>query len=116
MSQVLPTEKKQLRACLLCSLVKTASQFRANGCENCDDLLRMRDYPDRVAECTSSKFEGVIALMQPPESWVARWQRIDKFTRGVYAIRVYGRIPEDVEVELERRNVVYRPRDGSAKD
>ena len=41
---------------------------------------------------------------------------IDKFTRGVYAIRVYGRIPEDVEDDLERKGIVYRPRDGSVKD
>ncbi|CDH56637.1 transcription initiation protein spt4 [Lichtheimia corymbifera JMRC:FSU:9682] len=116
MSQTLPLEKKQLRACLLCSLVKNASQFRANGCENCEELLRMRGRTDRVQECTSNKFEGVIALMQPHESWVARWQRVDKFTRGVYAIRVYGRIPEDIEDDLERRGVIYRPRDGSVRD
>ncbi|CAO3613382.1 unnamed protein product [Cunninghamella blakesleeana] len=55
-------------------------------------------------------------MMQPAESWVARWQRIEKFTRGIYAIRVYGRIPEDVEDELERRRIEYRPRDGSVKE
>lgn len=72
--------------------------------------------------------------MHPKESWVARWQRIgkekkksrdttctkikiiDKFQKGVYAIVVYGRVPEDVEDDLERRGVTYRPRDGSVKD
>ncbi|KAI8366716.1 transcription initiation protein spt4 [Radiomyces spectabilis] len=116
MSGVLPPDKKQLRACLLCSLVKNAAQFRQSGCENCEDLLGMRGSMDRVAECTSSKFEGVIAMMQPQDSWVARWQRIEKFTRGVYAIRVYGRLPEDAEDDLERRGIYYRPRDGSVQD
>lgn len=114
--KVLPQDKKQLRACLLCSLTKNASQFRANGCENCEEILQMRGSMDRVLECTSSKFEGCIAMMSPKESWVGRWQRIDKFTRGVYAIRVYGRIPEDVEDDLARRGIPYRPRDGSVTD
>ncbi|CAO3701091.1 unnamed protein product [Rhizopus microsporus] len=116
MSQVLPIDKKQLRACLLCSLIKNASQFRANGCENCDEILQMRGSMDCVIECTSSKFEGFIAMMNPKESWVGRWQRIDKFTRGLYAIRVYGRIPEDVEDDLARRGIPYKPRDGSMAD
>jgi len=74
--------------------------------------------------------------MHPKDSWVARWQRVgkildnkqmcfnvlkssfylDKFQKGVYAIVVYGRVPEDVEDDLERRGVTYRPRDGSVKD
>lgn len=41
---------------------------------------------------------------------------IDKFTRGIYAVRVSGRIPDDVEDELDRRGITYRPRDGSARD
>ncbi|KAI8060906.1 Spt4/RpoE2 zinc finger-domain-containing protein [Gongronella butleri] len=116
MSHVLPQEKKQLRACLLCSLVKNATQFRQDGCENCEEILRMKGSTDRVTDCTSSKFDGMITLMQPAESWVARWQRIEKFHRGIYAIRVYGRVPEDVEDELDRRGLDYRPRDGSVKD
>lgn len=31
--------------------------------------------------------------------------------RGMYAVRVKGRVPEDVEVELESRGIKYRPRD-----
>ncbi|KAI8988916.1 transcription initiation protein spt4 [Pilobolus umbonatus] len=116
MSQILPTDKKQLRACLLCSLIKNASQFRVNGCENCEEIVQMRGSMDRVSECTSPKFEGTIASMQPRNSWVAKWQRIDKHKMGIYAIRVYGRIPEDVEDELERRGIPYRPRDGTVLD
>lgn len=35
---------------------------------------------------------------------------------GIYAIYVKGRIPEDVEVELESRGIKYRPRDHSDQD
>ncbi|KAK9728068.1 transcription elongation factor spt4 [Basidiobolus ranarum] len=116
MSNIVPTEKRQLRACLLCSLVKNAAQFRQTGCDNCEEILRMRGSNDRVMECTSSTFDGCIAMMKPEESWVARWQRVDKFTKGLYAVRVSGRIPEYVEDELDRRGIKYRPRDGSSKD
>ena len=34
-----------------------------------------------------------------------------KYVRGMYAVRVKGRIPEDVEAELENRGIKYRPRD-----
>ncbi|KAL1929442.1 hypothetical protein VTP01DRAFT_1580 [Rhizomucor pusillus] len=116
MADILPTEKKQLRACMICSLIQTASQFRTNGCANCESILRLRSFPERVNECTSSKFEGMVAMMQPNESWVARWQRIETYQKGIYAIRVYGQIPEEIEDELERRGHKYRPRDGSVKD
>jgi hypothetical protein len=41
---------------------------------------------------------------------------IDKYVRGVYAITVKGRIPEDVEQELEVQGVKYRPRDQTEVD
>ena len=39
-----------------------------------------------------------------------------KCVRGVYAVRVKGRIPEDVEAELENRGIKYRPRDQTDQD
>ena len=30
---------------------------------------------DQVKACTSIQFDGVIAVLKPKESWVARWQR-----------------------------------------
>lgn len=39
-----------------------------------------------------------------------------KYCRGMYAVRVKGRIPEDVEAELESRGIKYRPRDGTEMD
>lgn len=50
-------------------------------------------------------------MIEPSESWVARWQRIDKRMRGIYAVRVTGRAPQDVIDAIEARGGVYRPRD-----
>ncbi|KAI0366227.1 transcription initiation protein spt4 [Pilatotrama ljubarskyi] len=107
---------KQLRACLLCSIIQTPADFRKHGCPNCEELMQMKGYPDRIQACTTTHFEGAIAVINPEDSWVARWQRTSKYVRGMYAVRVKGRIPEDVEAELENRNIKYRPRDGSEQD
>ena len=34
----------------------------------------------------------------------------------MYAVRVKGRVPDDVEAELEARGIRYRPRDQSEQD
>lgn len=53
-------------------------QFEYEGCDNCDEFLRMKNNRDNVYDCTSSNFDGMIALMSPEDSWVAKWQRISK--------------------------------------
>ena len=86
---VVPQDLKNLRACLRCYLVKTDAQFAAEGyglpargcccsywklrCENCP-FLRINEDRDRLWSCTTNSFEGVISMMIPTESWVARWQ------------------------------------------
>jgi transcription elongation factor SPT4 len=42
----------------------------------------MRGQPERVAECTSINFDGMIAMLKPDESWVAKWQRISESPSG----------------------------------
>lgn len=86
----------------------------------------MRGQPERVAECTSINFDGMIAMMDPDQSWVAKWQRIsasaeqsrrclaeraDKKQTGLYAARVTGRPPMDVIEAIEAKGGTYRPRD-----
>jgi len=71
----------------------------------------MKNSADRVTQCTTTSFDGLIAVVDPESSWVAKWQRTSKYVRGLYAIRVRGRVPEDVEHELENRGIRYRPRD-----
>lgn len=91
----------------------------------------MRGQHERVAECTSINFDGMIAMMNPDESWVAKWQRIsqsrssaavrtyssvltpgsDRKQPGLYAARVTGRPPPDVIEAIESKGGTYRPRD-----
>jgi transcription elongation factor SPT4 len=98
----------------------------------------MTNNSERIASCTTTYFDGVIAVVDPEASWVARWQRtcafclfvhcyfgpcllirwfdVAKYVRGMYAVRVKGRIPEDVEAELESRGIKYRSRDQTDQD
>lgn len=39
------------------------------------DGVQMKQSTDRVTSCTTTHFDGVIAVIDPEASWVARWQR-----------------------------------------
>lgn len=83
---------KQLRACLLCSIIQHPMDFRKNGCPNCEELMQvfrdhressllpltssqMKGSPDRISVCTTTYFDGIIAVIDAEASWAARWQR-----------------------------------------
>lgn len=91
---------------MLCSLVKTQLQFQLNGCENCEEVLNYKGDIDKILECTSPSFEGTLALLQPTRSWVGKWQRIEKFQKGIYAI--------DIQEQLLDAGIRYRSRDGTS--
>jgi transcription elongation factor SPT4 len=91
---IVPKNVRNLRACIRCGLIKTYDQFMEYGCENCPHL-EMKTGKRRVEDCTSTSFEGMIALTNPEKSWVARWQGITRKCKGVYAIAVYGDLLED---------------------
>jgi Spt4/RpoE2 zinc finger len=86
-------------------------------------------------QCTTSYFEGAIAILEPNGSWVAKWQRIGKsrtaknyrtfiyfddnyifrniqtlgqFEPGMYAIEVLGELPEDAIEHCENFELEYR--------
>lgn len=40
-------------------------------------------------------------MADPSKSWVAKWQRIDGYVRGIYATKVMGQLPEEVISNLE---------------
>jgi len=103
----IPTTFREQRACMTCSLVKTFTQFYDTGCENCY-FLQMQDNRSRVSECTTAYFEGLIAMMQPKESWVAKWQRIGRLVPGIYAVSVTGELPDSIKKYLEERKYSYR--------
>jgi len=78
--------------------------------------MQLKGSEERVQTCTTHNFDGIIAIIDPETSWVARWQRTSKYVRGMYAVRVKGRIPEEIEAELESRGIKYRPRDQTDQD
>ncbi|KAF8590255.1 transcription initiation protein spt4 [Ramaria rubella] len=102
---------RQLRACLLCSIVQAPNDFKRVGCPNCEEILQLKMNQDRILSCTSAQFDGIIAVVDPDASWVARWQRTSKYVRGMYAARVVGRIPDEIDDDIKGRGMTYRPRD-----
>eukprot|EP00745_Piridium_sociabile_P006580 TRINITY_DN142356_c0_g1_i1.p1 TRINITY_DN142356_c0_g1~~TRINITY_DN142356_c0_g1_i1.p1 ORF type:complete len:118 (-),score=22.45 TRINITY_DN142356_c0_g1_i1:346-699(-) len=113
--QTVPKDLRNLRACLLCSLVKTLEQFEFDGCDNCDNYLHMKGNRDVVYDCTSANFDGLMAMMSPEDSWVAKWQRTERFVKGCYAVSVTGRLPPGVIRNLRGQHIEYRQRDTSQK-
>lgn len=110
---IVPNTMRSLRACLLCSLIKTCDQFEVDGCENCEQWLHLKGDRERVYNCTSSAFEGIIAMMQPNDSWVAKWQHIVGQEKGIYAISVEGKLPPSIVTELKIKGKEYKRRDRS---
>jgi hypothetical protein len=47
--ETLPSSMRNVRACLLCSLVKTVDQFEADGCDNCEQVLMLKHDDQRVS-------------------------------------------------------------------
>ena len=84
----IPSTLKKLRACIACRLVKTEEQFKKEGCENCNPInpINVSNY----LEHTTTNFEGMISLMQPSDSWVAKWNSLVKYLPGLYCISVAG--------------------------
>lgn len=105
----IPNDMRGIRACKRCGILKTTDQFVDHGCENCP-FLDMADNPEKCNECTTAFFEGQSAIMDPRESWAAKWLRVDNYLPGVYAITVTGQFDKDIEEELENRGCRWRCR------
>jgi transcription elongation factor SPT4 len=103
----LPDELKALRACLGCGLVKTFRQFYENGCDNCE-FLGLAENTRRCQECTTSYFEGSVAVLEPQGSWVAKWQRISTFLPGMYAVQVMGELSEEDKDQCRAEGFPFR--------
>jgi transcription elongation factor SPT4 len=76
----------------------------------------MANSPETVGEVTSANFNGMIALADPATSWVAKWQRIDGYVSGMYAVQVIGTLPRTYVQDLQDAGVRYVPRDGPRED
>ena len=88
---------RTLRACMVCSVVQPGPKFSREGCPNCEEFLELRGSSDAVADCTSSVFEGLITLSDPQGSWVAKWQRLQGYVPGTYAVKVVGVVSRRTE-------------------
>jgi transcription elongation factor SPT4 len=97
---------------MLCSIILPQPEFLKNGCPNCDEFLELKDSMDQINECTSSNFNGCIALTDPEKSWVAKWMRLEGYVQGMYAVQVVGQLPEDIVDNLKASGVAFVPRDG----
>jgi transcription elongation factor SPT4 len=102
---------------MVCSIVMTRTRFIKEGCPNCDGSLGMQGHSGaRADDRTSEVFEGLISLADPSTSWVAKWQRLDKYVKGVYAMKFNGKLPDRIVEMMEEADVRYIPRDGSATE
>ncbi|KAL8673847.1 MAG: hypothetical protein Q9168_001759 [Polycauliona sp. 1 TL-2023] len=116
MSFVPGNQQRYLRACMVCSIVQVQQRFVREGCPNCESFLGLQNHQEEVLNCTSQVFEGLITLADPAQSWVARWQRLDGYVPGVYAVKVVGQLPEETIQNIEDAGGRYIPRDGTVHD
>ncbi|KAI9857003.1 MAG: hypothetical protein M1824_005035 [Vezdaea acicularis] len=107
---------RALRACMFCALVLPKEKFLLHGCPNCEDFLLLKNSPERLLTCTSQVFEGLILSSGEPRSWVAKWQRMDGYVRGMYAVKVTGQLPEEVVEDARGAGIRYVRRDGGDAD
>lgn len=81
------SQPRNLYACITCGLVKAAPEWEAGGCENCNPAPM--DTHD-VADQTTTRFSGVIAIMDPSKSWCAKWIRKKKYVPGLYTLHIHA--------------------------
>jgi len=61
-------------------------------------------------EATTQNFEGLVVMLNPEKSWVARWQHIDgRDARGCYALSTTGALPAHL-ISLVREQGLPYPR------
>ncbi|KAH7117943.1 Spt4/RpoE2 zinc finger-domain-containing protein [Dendryphion nanum] len=116
MAYIQPNQQRNMRACMVCSVVRTTQQFQTQGCPNCESFLELRGNLDAVQECTSQVFDGLMTVSDTSRSWVARYQRLEGYVPGVYAVQVEGVLPEEVIAAAENAGIQYIPRDGSVSE
>ena len=63
----------------------------------CVNANEMQGSQERGADFTTSNYDGLICMLHPEQSWVAKWQRIEKRMVGLYAVKVVGHLPEGYE-------------------
>ena len=96
-----------LLACKRCGLLQSFPQFFDNGCPNCP-FLQMIEDNKRVQSCTTPFHAGTYAMIEPNESWMGKWLRLNGGKGGVYAISVKGEWDENIQEILTEGTVRWR--------
>ncbi|GMH78571.1 hypothetical protein TrVE_jg1841 [Triparma verrucosa] len=102
-----PDSLQGMRACKRCGLIKTFQQFYDIGCENCP-FLEMEEDQTRVTDCTSGYYGGITSIIDPNESWMAKWLGLRKALPGCYAMTITGTFPPEIEHVLTERGEKWR--------
>lgn len=76
----------------------------SRGCPNCEDFLHLQGSGEAIGMCTSQVFEGLIVMVNKKRSWVSKWQRMDTYAPGTYAVKVVGTVRYDLVHPAERLN------------
>ena len=87
---------------------------RSQGCDNCA-FLEMKDQTEHVNDFTTSHYEGFVAMLQPTQSWVAKYQRLVDKTPGMYAIDIFEDKPSYLVEFLKQHNIKYMKTTGSGR-
>ena len=79
---------RNLRCCIACRLIKTLEQFYQQGCENCT-FLNLEGDRERIEDCTTTEFQGMLGVVDPGGSWAARYAFMQRErVPGVYSLSV----------------------------
>ncbi|KAF7682933.1 Transcription elongation factor SPT4 [Astathelohania contejeani] len=105
---------KKLKACMNCSRLETNQTFKTTGCPNCP-FLEYHRKSDNLYDGVSDSYQGMIWVIKPEQSWVAKWQRLNKYKEGLYAMTVEGVMPDNLIDKIERNGQTYFQRDFSFK-
>merc|ERR1719498_183946 len=89
LQNIMPVAMNDLRACLICKLIKSTEQWLQNGCENCGEKI----FVYKNLECwTTLNFYGFLIIMDQYRSWVSKYKRHEEKVTGVYALEVQGKL------------------------
>ncbi|XP_045477078.1 transcription elongation factor SPT4-like [Harmonia axyridis] len=111
----LPDGIRGNRACIGCSLIKSPEQFANDGCENCESFLQFKENAANVDVYTSKNFTGMVGIMEPSNSWVCKWLRLDHCVPGMYAISVVGTLPPEKIKLMKALGIIHSNRDRSGQ-
>ena len=79
---IMPSNMKNLRACKICSLVKSPKEFVEKGCDNCD----IRFNQNSMKKGTTQKFGGLICISDFQSSHFIRVFAVSTdLVPGIYA-------------------------------